>query len=300
MNSEDKKVFFIINKYSGAGYPPATEAAIMEVCRQNHTVCALEFTEGPGHATTLAAQAVADGFKKVVAVGGDGTVNEVARALLHSPVVMGIIPKGSGNGLARHLRIPLKITSAMKCLFTSQPIAMDTFRINEKLSLNVSGIGFDGYIANLFGGDNRRGLSGYTRLVLNEFRRFPEFEAHIQIGENKLVKNAFVVAIANSSQYGNNAKIAPTASVRDALLDISILKKIPAYRLDFVYQFFRGTIDQSAYCQVISAREATIDLHTPMYFHVDGEPCGKADHFTIEMIPGSLQMLAPCEESFKL
>lgn len=295
MNNEDKKVFFIINKYSGTRYRPGAEAAILEVCRENHAPCTLEFTGGPGHATTLAAQAVAAGFKKVVAVGGDGTVNEVAQALLHSPVAMGIVPKGSGNGLARHLRIPLKITSALKCLFTSQPIAMDTLRINGKLSLNVSGIGFDGYIANLFGGDNERGLRGYARLMLREFRRFREFEAHIQMGEDHVDTDAFVIAIANSSQYGNNARIAPAASVRDALFNVSILKKMPPYRLDFIYRFFAGTIDQSAYCRVIAAREATVNLRAPMYFHTDGEPCGKADRFVIEMVPASLRILSPCE-----
>ncbi|HEX8038666.1 MAG TPA: diacylglycerol kinase family protein, partial [Chryseosolibacter sp.] len=250
---------------------------------------------GPGHATTLAAQAAAEGFKKVVAVGGDGTVNEVAQALLHSPVAMGIVPKGSGNGLARHLRIPLNITSALRCLFTSEAIAMDTLRINGKLSLNVSGIGFDGYIANLFGGDNQRGLRGYTRLMLREFRRFREFEAHLRMGEGNVDTSAFVIAIANSSQYGNNARIAPAASVRDALFNVSILKKIPPYRLDFIYQLFSGTIDQSAYCRVIATREATVTLPAPMYFHADGEPCGKADRFLIEMVPASLHMLSPCE-----
>jgi diacylglycerol kinase (ATP) len=294
VNNEVKKVLFIVNKYSGTGYQPALEGRILHACKENHVECTIEFTQRKGHATTLSQQAIAGGFKKVIAVGGDGTVNEVAQGLLHSSVPMGIIPKGSGNGLARHLGIPIKITQALQCLFTSEVIAMDTFRMNGKLSLNVSGLGFDGHIASLFGTDKKRGLHGYTRLTLNEFIRFPEFEAHISIGGNVMRKKAFVIAIANSSQYGNNAKIAPAASVCDELLHISILKKIPPYRLDFIYAFFSGTIDQSAYCEIVQARDVEIQLHAPMSFHIDGEPAGKADRFVIEMIPTSLRVLAPC------
>lgn len=294
MNDEVKKVLFIVNKYSGAGYQPTVEGKILDACEKNDVEATIEFTQGPSHATTLARQAIAGGFKKVIAVGGDGTVNEVAQGLLHSQVPMGIIPKGSGNGLARHLGIPMKITQALQRLFTSQVIAMDTFRMNGKLSLNVSGIGFDGHIANLFGTDKKRGFQGYTKLTLNEFIQFPEFDAQISIGESVVKKRVFIIAIANSSQYGNNAKIAPAASVCDELLHISILKKIPPYRLDFIYSFFSGTINQSAYCEILEARDLVIQLNSPMSFHIDGEPCGKADRFVIEMIPASLQMLAPC------
>ena len=295
VNDEVKKVLFIVNRFSGMGYTPSFEATILDACKQHGISGIIEFTQAPAHATTLAAEAAAAGFQSVVAVGGDGTVNEVAKGLLRGPVPMGIIPKGSGNGLARHLGIPLKTESALKCMFSAKMLAMDTFRINGKLSLNVSGIGFDGLIANLFGTDARRGLQGYTRLVLNEFRRFPEFQVRIRTGNSELIRSTFVVAVANSSQYGNNAKIAPGASVCDGLLNISILKKIPPYRLDFIYQFFSGTIEQSAYCEVIAVQKATIELRTPMYFHIDGEAAGKADHFDIELHPASLSVLAPCD-----
>jgi diacylglycerol kinase (ATP) len=267
---------------------------IFATCKENGMECAMKYTEGRGHATTLAHQAVDLGYHKVVAVGGDGTVNEVAQALLHAPAAMGIIPKGSGNGLARHLGIPIKINLAVNCLFNSDIIHMDTFRINRLLSLNVSGIGFDGHIADLFGGDSTRGFQGYTKLVLNEFMNFPEFEAEIAFGDTLLKKKAFVIAIANSSQYGNNAKIAPSASVCDEILNLSILKKFPPYRLDFIYSFFTGTIERSAYCETLQVRDVTIKLAAPMSFHIDGEPAGKSDSFKIEMDPASLQMLAPC------
>jgi YegS/Rv2252/BmrU family lipid kinase len=297
VNDEVKKVCFIVNKFSGTGFSPDLEAMILAMCKANGMECAVEYTQGRGHATSLARQAVDRGYQNVVAVGGDGTVNEVAQALLHTPVAMGIIPKGSGNGLARHLGIPVKINMAVNCLFNSETIHMDTFRINGKLSLNVSGIGFDGYIADLFGGDSTRGFQGYTKLVLNEFMNFPEFEAEITYGETQLKKKAFVIAIANSSQYGNNARIAPTASVCDEILNVSVLKKFPLYRLDFIYSFFTGTIDQSAYCESLQVRDVSIKLPAPMSFHIDGEPAGKSDFFKVEMVPASLQMLAPCGNS---
>lgn len=295
MNDEDKKVFFIVNRLSGTGFRAELETSIRNHCRERSLQCTVAYTERPAHATTLAIEAVSDGFKIVVAVGGDGTVNEVAQGLLRTPAIMGIIPKGSGNGLARHLGIPLKLNPALESLFNSKAISMDTFRINGRLSLNVSGIGFDGYIAELFGLKKKRGFQGYTRLVLNEFMQFPEFEARITPGEAHLVKKAFVIAIANSSQYGNNAIIAPAASVSDGLLNISILKKIPPYRLDFIYAFFSGTLDRSAYCENLQVRDTLIQLDKLAPWHVDGEPAGKADHFKIEMIPASLNILAPSQ-----
>ena len=295
MIDEVKKVFFIINKYSGTGRKTDFEGEIMMACQANGVACGMACTEGPAHATALAAEALGNGFELIVAVGGDGTLNEVALGLLNTSGIMGIIPKGSGNGLARHLGIPLRLDLALKCLFTSQVIAMDTFRVNGRPSLNVSGIGFDGYIADLFGMEKTRGLRGYTRLVLNEFMNFPEFDARLIQGEKEMVRKAFVIAIANSSQYGNNARIAPAASIRDGLLNISILKKIPPYRLDFIYSFFSGTIDQSAYCENLKVRDVSIQLNTPISYHIDGEPAGKADAFKIELMPASLSILAPRE-----
>lgn len=298
MISEINKVFFIVNKYSGTGFSPLLEETVRGACRDRDTVCELRYTEGRGHATSLATQAMVDGFDKIVAVGGDGTVNEVAKALVDSTAAMGIIPKGSGNGLARHLGIPVRFDQALSCLFTNKTVAIDTFRINGKLSLNVSGIGFDGHIAELFGTVKQRGFQGYTRLVMNEYGPFGEFNADIRAADDTFNKTAFVIAIANSSQYGNNAKIAPGASVCDQLLDISILRKFPAYRLDFIYSLFAGTIDRSAYCETLQIRNATISVPQPLPYHVDGEFAGTADHFEIDLAPASLNMLAPCVGKF--
>jgi diacylglycerol kinase (ATP) len=292
--NEGNKVLFIVNKFSGSGYRPEVEGRIIEGCEKNDVECTIEFTRSRGHATELALQAVHEKkISTVIAVGGDGTVNEVAKGLLHSSVTMGIIPKGSGNGLARHLRIPLTVAGAVQNLFTSQVIAMDTFLLNKKISLNVSGIGFDGHIANLFGKEKKRGLKGYVKHTFNEFFRFREFEASITMNDKTIKRKAFIIAVANSSQYGNNARIAPAASICDQLLHVSILKKVPPYRLDFIYAFFTGKVDRSAFCETLETNSMTIHVDHPVAFHIDGEPCGESNVFEIELLPSSLKMLVP-------
>lgn len=291
--SEVKKVLFIVNKYSGTGYLPEVEGRIIRACETEDFECTIEFTRDRGHATELALEAVQKSFSRVVAVGGDGTVNEVARGLINSSIPMGIIPKGSGNGLARHLGIPIKIVPALQSLFKSNVIAMDTFTVNGRLSLNVSGIGFDGHVANLFGKNVKRGLAGYVKVTVNEFFQFKEFDIELHMGGKTLQRKAFIMAVANSSQYGNNARIAPAASVTDGLLHISLLKKVPPYRLDFVYSFFAGKIDESRYCDIIEAKDFTITTKTPVAFHIDGEPSGHADRFEIRLQPACLKMLVP-------
>jgi diacylglycerol kinase (ATP) len=294
VNSEVKKVLFIVNKYSGSRYQADIEGTITDACAIENIEGFLSFTKGKGHATEMAKEAsISNEFEYVVAVGGDGTINEVANGLLNSNVPLGIIPKGSGNGLARHLGISMNLRQSLNMLFNSQVIRMDTFRINGKLSLNVSGIGFDGHVANIFGTRKHRGLYGYTTVSLNEFMKFKEFEAELITTNGSAKRKAFVIAIANSSQYGNNARIAPAASVCDGLLHICLLKKIPAYRLDFIYSFFAGTIATSTFCEVIESSEMTIKVNSPTAFHVDGEPGGVADTFSIEILPKSLNILVP-------
>jgi diacylglycerol kinase family enzyme len=217
----------------------------------------------------------------------------VARGALKGEIPMGIIPRGSGNGLSRHLGIPLTVQGAALSLFQSNVIRMDTFRVNNRLSLNVSGIGFDGHIANLFGGKTKRGLVGYVKLSLQEFFNFREFSAAVTINGHTVTRKAFIIAIANSSQYGNNARVAPAASVCDELLHINIIKKVPAYRADFVYQMFTGSIAQSSFCEMMEARTLQIETSAPMSYHIDGEPCGHDTRFTIEIMPAALQVLVP-------
>ncbi len=288
-----KKALFIINKHSGVGYETSMEGRIRSESSKHDIECSIEYTQSRGHAISLAHDASKNGFHYVVAVGGDGTINEVARGLLNSEITMGILPRGSGNGLARHLGISVNFDEAIGNLFKSEVIAMDTLTINDKLSLNVSGLGFDGHIANLFAGKSIRGLFGYLKVGLKEFFKFPEFEAELTLNEITFFYKTFVIAIANSSQYGNNVRIAPSASVRDGMFHITIIKKIPPYRLDFIYSLVNGSLKKSGLCDMFQGKELHIRTSKPVPYHIDGEPSGLADNFIINLNPASLRILIP-------
>ena len=297
--SEVKNVLFIVNKYSGTGYQPEVEGRILNACEKYDIECSIEFTTGRGHATELSKDGVSKKFDRIIAVGGDGTVNEVARGLLNTSIPMGIIPKGSGNGLARHLGIDMKIIPALDQILGGKVITMDTFRMNDHLSLNVSGIGFDGHVANLFSAGQRRGFWGYTKVVVREFLSYKEFEATGNLitpdgKENPLSKKSFMIAIANSSQYGNNAKVAPVASVTDQSLQLAVIKKVPTQRgFHFGYQMFTGKLETGKDYECLSFQHGTIEVPFPVAYHIDGEPCGHASSFKIEIFPHSLRMIVP-------
>jgi diacylglycerol kinase (ATP) len=288
-----RNVLFIINRFAGTGYSPKLEDIIIQASKKNNVEPVLEFTKGPGHASELAKTFASQKIDTIVAVGGDGTVNEVARGMIGTGVPLGIIPRGSGNGLARHLLLPLTVLESVNNLYSGMKIEMDTFTLNQKLSLNVSGIGFDGHIANLFGGKTKRGLTGYATLTLREFMKFREFESKVTAGKDSWLFKSFVLAIANSSQYGNNAWIAPGASVTDGLLNLNVLRKIPPYRFDFVYAFFNKTIDRSPYCNIKTLSSFSVETSGPIPYHVDGEPCGEASNFQIEVNPAALPVIVP-------
>jgi YegS/Rv2252/BmrU family lipid kinase len=296
-----KRALFVINKYSGGKYRPEVEGRIISACKDLSIECSIEFTQSRGHAIELARNAASDKFDVVFAVGGDGTVNEVAQGLVGTATPMGILPKGSGNGLARHLGIPMNVKDALNVLKHHTILKMDTMLINKNLSVNVSGIGFDGHIANLFANKANRGLIGYTQLTLKEFFSFKEFVASVKIDEEEPTNvNSFIVALANSSQFGNNARISPQASVMDEFLDICFVKKVPISRAaGFASQMFTGNLDKSSLVKIKRGKKISIDLNEPVSFHVDGEAMFSAAHFEIEIQPASLSVLVPSKSGQK-
>jgi diacylglycerol kinase (ATP) len=292
--SENSKVFFIINKYSGTGFRPELEGLIVSKCDALNLECTIEFTQDRGHATELAKKASELRFDKVFAVGGDGTVNEVAQGLGNTSTKMGIIPKGSGNGLARHLRIPMSVRKSLELLASEKSIQMDTILLNNKLSVNVSGIGFDGHVAGLFGKNGKRGLLGYIKLVTQEFFSFKEFPIELYADGKLYQRNAFILAIANSSQFGNNATISPFASVCDQLMDVCFIKKVPIWQsVGFGVKMFSQKIDTSAFVEIIKAKELSLRFPHPTPYHIDGEAMDPESVFTISLRPSSLCMIVP-------
>lgn len=290
----NSKALFIINKYSGTGYSSALEGKILSQCEKRNIECTIEFTREPGHATALARMAVKNNFKMVFAVGGDGTMNEVAQGLLHSPVALGIIPKGSGNGLARHLRIPLAIDKALQLLDMKGTIEIDTISINDHLSVNVSGIGFDGHVAGMFARDGNRGLFTYGKLVVSEFNKFEAFECQVVLDGATTNENLFSISFANSSQFGNNAFIAPSASLCDQLIDVCMVNKMNTIQgLQFVHKLFTKNLTHSKQVKILQAREIKITTNKEVPFHIDGEAATATTSFDIKINPSSLRVIIP-------
>jgi diacylglycerol kinase (ATP) len=291
----NKQVLFIINKYSGTGYTPSVEGRLLSFCQKVGLEAHLEFTQGRGHATQLARDAAqSKKFEVVFAMGGDGTVNEVAKGLVHTQQVMGVIPKGSGNGLARHLGIPLNFKKCLPYIASAEVIAMDSFTVNNHLSINVSGIGFDGHVAGLFGKNGKRGLANYTKLVTQEFMKYEEFSGEIKIDNTLTHENAFIIAFANSSQFGNNARIAPYASVCDGELDLSFVKKVPFLEAPaFAIKMFSGNLGQSNFVKLMKGKTVTLQFSKPLAYHVDGEAMVPERQFLIQINPGSIRLLVP-------
>lgn len=294
--SKSDKVLFIINRFSGTGYQPSLEEKIQSHCQANNLEALIEFTKEPGHATELSEVAVEKNYRMVFAVGGDGTVNEVAQGLLYSSIPLGILPRGSGNGLARHLKIPSDLNKALRLSSLDKTFTIDTFTINNRLSANVSGIGFDGHIATLFGQNGKRGLIGYVKLVMTHFNKFEEFEYEQVLDGVKTNNKAFIISCANSSQFGNNATIAPSASLMDQLLDICVVNKMSIVQgLMFVQKLFRGTIDQSKYISIKKTKTIELRTNLEIPYHVDGEAAGYSKHFLININPASLVVSVPAQ-----
>jgi diacylglycerol kinase (ATP) len=292
--SKLKSALFIINKFSGGGYRPEVEGRIIEECERINIEGTIEFTQSPGHATELARKAVEQKTNFVFAVGGDGTVNEVAQGLVGSDVAMGILPKGSGNGLARHLGLSMSFKKSLEILSSHHEQMIDTILVNGKLSVNVSGIGFDGHIAGLFANKAKRGLIGYAKLILKEFINFKSFDAHVEVNGKSFESKSFIIALANSSQFGNNARVAPHASVCDQLIDVCFVKKVPMLKaLGFSNQLFNGTLDQSKYVDIIKTKQLTLNLNQPVAYHIDGEAMRASDRFEVAIKPSSLKVLVP-------
>ncbi|MGV3540170.1 MAG: diacylglycerol/lipid kinase family protein [Rufibacter sp.] len=297
ITSAPQKAVFILNPKSGSRSNINVPAVIQEHLdhqRWNHEVL---LTQYAGHAPELARKAAEGGARVVVAVGGDGTVNEVARGLLGTSAALAIIPKGSGNGLARHLNIPLEITQALALL--NQPAfgRIDTCAINGHPFFCTAGIGFDGVVSAAFAQSTKRGLSSYIQLVVKEFRSYLSKPATVQVNEHTLQSEFFVMAFANASQYGNNAYIAPMANIQDGLLDVCLIRQVGlAEALQLGYGLLTKQIANSALAEFHTCATVEVQSDEPQHFHADGEYMGQAQEFEVKLFPQTLEVVAPASQ----
>ena len=248
-------------------------------------------TEGVGHARELATSAVRRGARLVLAWGGDGTINEVASALAFGEVPLGIIPAGSGNGLARELGVHPRPDRAIADALHAVPRPMDMGEIDGRLFANIAGIGFDAYVASRFATAPRRGFIGYAGITAPALAGYVPLHYRITSGGIQTEARAMLVTLANSAQFGNGARIAPGARVDDGALDLVVVEERSRIAtLCQLPRLFNGTADRIRGWTRRRIREVSIECDQPMAYHVDGEPVQGGTQLKARVHPGALRI----------
>lgn len=287
-----KRIVFIINPKAGTGRKEVVEAAIMQHLDQEAFDMDIRYTQSAGHATVIAREEAEAGADIVVAVGGDGTVNEVARGLVHSETALAIVPCGSGNGLARHLRIPMAVDEAIALLNACQINTIDYGTMNGVPFFCTCGVGFDAFISMKFAEAGRRGLATYIEKTLEDGLKYKPETYHIEIDGVTEVQDAFLIACANASQYGNNAYIAPEASTRDGLLDVTILRPFSAIEApQIVMQMFSRELPKNSHVKTFRTNHLRIIRQIAGPAHIDGDPITMGEELDVSIVPSALKVV---------
>ena len=268
-----RKILAVINPISGTSnkeFMPETIARCIDPGKFDVVV---RFTQHASHATLLTEEAIKEGFYGVIAVGGDGTINEVAAALRDSSTALGIIPCGSGNGLARHLGIPMNVEKALEIINLDNIEALDYCTANDRPFFCTCGVGFDAHVSQKFAEARKRGPLSYIQKTLVEYLKYRCKTYSIEMNDRVVTEKAFVIACGNASQYGNNAFITPRASMHDGLIDVTVIH--PFTPLDTAVLgvlLFTRHIDQDTNINTFRTSELTIHRPKPDVMHIDGEP----------------------------
>jgi diacylglycerol kinase (ATP) len=286
-----QRIRFIINPISGVGKKGDLPDLIEKYLDHSKFDYDIVFTEYRKHAKKLAYEASMNGVDIVCAVGGDGSVHEVGTSLIGTQTKLAILPCGSGNGLARHMGIPVNIPKAIECINKEASIRMDTVLVNDKPFLGIGGYGFDAIVAKKFDSYHKRGFWSYVKLVLREFVRYNPI--NISVDLNGEIKNMPVVlcTIANASEFGNGFVVSPTSDVTDGKIELCILKPFSIWSApSVIFRFFRRTSHKSKFAEVIPFQKARIKLSQKIA-HYDGEPFDVRDELNIQVVPSSLNIL---------
>ncbi|NDW13575.1 diacylglycerol kinase family lipid kinase [Bacteroides sp. 214] len=289
-----KHINFIVNPISGVANKELAVKLFDNVIDKEKYTWEVFYTERAGHASEIAAQAAANKTDIVVAVGGDGTINEVARSLVHTESALAILPFGSGNGLARHLQIPIDVKKALNIINEGVVAPMDYGKINDIPFFCTCGIGFDAFVSLKFAQAGKRGMLTYLEKTLLESLNYqPEtYELETEDGTRK--HKAFLIACGNASQYGNNAYIAPNASMSDGLLDVTILEPFTVLDVPSLsFQLFNKTINQNSHIKTFQCKSLRIRRSKPGVVHYDGDPIMANEDLNIEVIKGGINVVVP-------
>jgi diacylglycerol kinase (ATP) len=284
----------IINPISGGAKPGVARARAqlaLAIVDAHGDPAEVFVTEGVGHARALAKAAVKRGARLVLAWGGDGTINEVASALIFDEVPLGIVPAGSGNGLARELGVHPRPERAIADALAARPRPMDAGEIDGRFFVNIAGIGVDAHVASKFSLARRRGFLGYAGITARALATYVPMQYGITSGGTRVDVRAILVTIANSAQFGNGARIAPGARVDDGLLDLVVLEeRSRAATICQLPRLFNGTVAKIRGCTIRQIRDVTIEAEQPMTYHVDGEPVTGGTRLTARVHPGALRV----------
>ncbi len=291
---EKKKLTFIINPVSGVFNKDRVIDAIGKGLDRTKFDYSIEYTEGPGHAIEICNRKIAEGVEIIVAVGGDGSVNEIARTLTDKKVVLGIIPAGSGNGLAHYLNIPFSYRKAIEVINSSKILKIDTGSINDVFFVSIAGIGFDGIVAREYAKNKRRGFFTYLKVVTEEYVNYRPRRYTIEINGEILKRKALFISFANSDQFGYGASIAPSASVDDGLLDVIIMKKPLMIEVPILASLlYWRKIDLSRQFEIIKAKELVVKTRRKRWVNIDGEPLKMKKKLYVKIHPLSLNIIVP-------
>ncbi|MBR5827845.1 MAG: YegS/Rv2252/BmrU family lipid kinase [Paludibacteraceae bacterium] len=287
-----KNIAFIVNPIAGTKAKNRVSKLIRELLDKEQFSPTVVVTEYAGHATQLARQFALEGYYAVIAVGGDGTVNEVASGLRDTDTALGIIPNGSGNGFARHIDISTRMNRAIEMLNSSEVIQVDYCTVNDKPFFSTFGVGFDAVVAQDFG-SNGRGLKGYVESIFKDlFQYQPEHYQLIGKGIDLSTK-AFLINFANAGQWGYDAYIAPKASIQDGWIDIAIVSEFPMIKApSLALQLFTKNIDENLYMNTIRAKEVSLireNSESPV--HIDGTPTKMDKELKIKIVEAGLKVL---------
>ncbi|MGM9803973.1 MAG: diacylglycerol/lipid kinase family protein [Muribaculaceae bacterium] len=298
MDDTKHKILVIINPISGSAhreYMPEVVARNLDSNIYDHVV---RFTQGPGHATDLAHAAINQNFYGVIAIGGDGTINEIASALINSPLALGIVPCGSGNGLARHLQLPLIPERAIKIINENHIDDLDYCTVNNRPFFCTCGVGFDAAVSEKFSQAKKRGPISYVKNAIAEYLTYRSEEYVIKTPQSEITEKAFVIACGNASQYGNNAFIAPKASMQDGLIDVTVIRPFKPIESPIIgLQLFTKQIDKNTNIHCFRTNELTIYRPKPQVMHIDGEPIMIDADLHIKCHHAGIKVFTPTEPS---
>lgn len=288
------KARLIINPISGTRSKAGLDRMVIDSLSPLGWEVEVVYTKGHGDATRLALSAIEKKCDAVLAAGGDGTINETAAALCGTGVVLGILPCGSGNGLARHLGIPIDLREGLKVIHEDHPADIDYATVNDRKFFCTCGVGFDAAVSAAFARKKTRGKFTYLQSTFETYASYePEFYT-IRANGKKLTEKAFLVAVCNASQYGNNAYIAPSASINDGLLDVTIIHAGNTLSTALVgVDMMTGMIERNMLIQTFRTDNIIIERERRGPSHLDGEPLEMDDCLDIHCHHNGLRVFTP-------